>query len=349
MITRRRGEGGAVEPGVTRSRGALEAGVTRRAFLASVPAAIVAAGCRSSYDSSIFPRPGRAAVGLFPAADYDEDLADVIARGLRELSIDVRGRSVLLKPNLVEYEAAQAINTHALVVAGAVVALRRAGAREVVVGEAPGHRRDIEYLLTSTDLFDHLRELKTRFVDLNHDDVREVKLAAQYTGLGSLALPASVLAADLVVTMPKLKTHHWAGMTCAMKNLFGTIPGAVYGWPKNILHLHGIDASILDIAATVRPGLAIVDGIVGMEGDGPIMGRARRVGFIGMSTDVVAMDATCARVIGIDPAKLPYLRTAGEFLGQFAADQIDQRGESPARYRGDFDLIPTRQHLRLGA
>ena len=326
--------------------------ITRRAFLASVPAAVVAAGCRAapeSSDSSASTRPGRAAVGLFPAADYDVDLADVIGRGLRELSIDVRGRSVLLKPNIVEYEAGQAINTHALVVTGAVVALRRAGARDVVVGEAPGHRRDIEYLLTSTGLFDHLRELKTRFVDLNHDDVREVKLAGQFSGMGNLAMPVSVLAADLVVTMPKLKTHHWAGMTCSMKNLFGTIPGAVYGWPKNILHIHGIDASIVDIAATVRPGLAIVDGIVGMEGDGPIMGRARRVGFVGMSTDVVAMDATCARVIGVDPEKLPYLRTAGEFLGQFAAEQIDQRGEPPARYRADFDLIAPRQNLRLRA
>ena len=75
--------------------------------------------------------------------------------------------------------------------------------------------------------------------------------------------------------MPKLKTHHWAGMTCSMKNLFGVVPGAVYGWPKNVLHQHGIDDSIVDLVATVRPGLTIVDGIVGMEGDGPDHGHAK--------------------------------------------------------------------------
>ncbi len=379
MITRRRGDRAGGQDGITpshegdqrtsapapglqrRGRDCGEApwtsakypvGVSRRAFLATVPAALALASCRSApppYAASTFTRPDRSAVGLFPAASYDVDLADVIARGLRELAVDVRGRSVLLKPNMVEYESGKAINTHPLVVAGAVVALRRAGAREVVVGEAPGHRRDVEYLLTSTGLFDQLRELKTRFVDLNHDDVREVPLLGQFSGLGRLALPVSVLAADLVVTMPKLKTHHWAGMTCAMKNLFGIVPGAVYGWPKNILHIHGIDASIVDIAATVRPGLAIVDGIVGMEGDGPIMGRSRPVGFIGMSTDIVAMDATCARVIGVDPAKLAYLQHAGQFLGHVDPSRIDQRGERPARYRGDFDLIPLRQGLRLEA
>jgi uncharacterized protein (DUF362 family) len=299
------------------------------------------------FDEAAFNVPRTSAVGLFPAASYSVDLADVIARGLRELGIDVRGRSVLLKPNMVEYEAGQAINTHPLVVAGAAAALRRAGAREVMVGEGPGHRRDVEYLLISTGLSDHLRELRVPFVDLNHDDVREVALRSWFTGLRSMALPASVLRADLVVSLPKLKTHHWAGMTCSMKNFFGVVPGAVYGWPKNLLHVKGIHASILDLVATVRPGLTIVDGIVGMEGDGPIMGRARPVGFIAMGTDLPAVDATCARVIGIDPAKVTYLNAAGNFLGNVRSDRIDQRGERIERYRVDFELIDERKQLRL--
>jgi uncharacterized protein (DUF362 family) len=287
-------------------------------------------------------------MGLFPAENYGVDLADVITRGLTELRVDVRGRSVLLKPNLVEYEAGQTINTHPLMVAGAITALRRAGAREVVVGEGPGHRRDVEYLLTSTGLAEHLRELRTPFVDLNHDDVREVALRSWFTGLRSMALPTSVLRADLVVSMPKLKTHHWAGITCSMKNFFGVVPGAVYGWPKNLLHVKGIDASILDLVATVRPGLTIVDGIVGMEGDGPIMGRARGLGFVAMGTDLTAVDATCARVIGIDPHKVVYLNAAGNFLGNVAPDRIEQRGERPDRYQTSFELIDERKHLRLG-
>jgi len=319
--------------------------LSRRAFLSLPLAAAVGAACRRSnppFVASDFVMPDRSAVGLFPAVDYRVDFADVIGRGLAELQVDVAGRTVLLKPNLVEYEAGQAINTHPLVVAGAAAALQRAGAAEVMVGEGPGHRRDIEYLLTATGLFDQLRDARITFVDLNHDDVREVPLRSWFTGLRSIALPVSLLRADLVVSMPKLKTHHWAGITCGMKNLFGTVPGAVYGWPKNILHIRGIDGSILDLAGTIRPQLTIVDAVTGMEGDGPIMGQARPLGFVAMGTDVVAVDATCARVIGLDPAKIVYLNAAGHYLGNVAERQIDQRGEDPARYRTHFLTINDR-------
>ena len=205
------------------------------------------------------------AVGLFPASDYSADFADVIYRGFQELGVSLRGERVLLKPNMVEYEAGTAINTHPLVVAGAAVACRRAGAAEVVVGEGPGHRRDIEYLLASTGLDDRLREERIRFVDLNHDDVRMVPLRSSFTGMREIALPVELLRSSFVISMPKLKTHHWAGITCSMKNLFGTVPGAVYGWPKNLLHFHGIPNSILDLVATIRPQFAIVDAV---DGDG---------------------------------------------------------------------------------
>jgi uncharacterized protein (DUF362 family) len=322
--------------------------VTRRTFL-TLPLAAALACQRSSppFVESEFRVPHSSPMGFFPAASYDVDLADVIFRGLRELAIDVRGLSVLLKPNIVEYEQGMAINTHPLVVGGAVEALRRAGAREVRIGEGPGHRRDIEYLLTSTGLFDYARELQAPFVDLNHDDVREVPTRSWFTGMRSVALPVSVLAADLVVSMPKLKTHHWAGLTCSMKNFFGVVPGAVYGWPKNILHAKGIHASILDLVATVKPGLTIVDGIVGMEGDGPIMGKARPVGFIAMGADLPAVDAACARIIGLDPAKVPYLEAAGHFLGNTDPRRIEQRGEDPGRYRTDFEFIESWRDKRL--
>jgi uncharacterized protein (DUF362 family) len=326
--------------------------LSRRTFLSLPLAGLVGTACRRQgppFVESDFSLPARSAVGLFPAADYSVDLADVISRGLVELQVDVRGRSVLLKPNLVEYEATQAINTHPLVVVGAAEALLRAGAREIVVGEGPGHRRDIEYLLTSTGLLEHLTDAKIRFVDLNHDDVREVPLRSWFTGLRSMSLPVSVLRSDFVVSLPKLKTHHWAGMTCSMKNFFGVVPGAVYGWPKNLLHVKGIHASILDLVATIRPGLTIVDAIVGMEGDGPIMGTARPAGFLAMGQDLAAVDATCARVIGLDPAKMVYLDAAGHFLGNISERRIDQRGERIERFRTDFALIESMRSLRLGA
>jgi uncharacterized protein (DUF362 family) len=324
--------------------------ISRRSFL-TLPLAAAVASCRRPAPplvQSDFALPARSSVGLFAAPDYGADFADVIGRGLSELGVDVGGKSVLLKPNMVEYEPGETINTHPAVVVGAAIAFRRAGAGRVLVGEGPGHRRDVEYLLTATGLYAHLQDERIAFVDLNHDDVREVPLRSWFTGMRSLALPESVLNADLVVSMPKLKAHHWAGMTCGMKNLFGTLPGAVYGWPKNILHFHGIDASILDLASTIRPGLTIVDAVVGMDGDGPIMGRAHPLGFVAMGTDVVAVDATCARVIGVDPGKLVYLEAAGNFLGNVVARRIEQIGEPIDRFRSDFDLIDRMKHIRLG-
>lgn len=324
-------------------------GFSRRDFLGTLGVATALASCRRlPFDESHFIVPPRSAVALLPAPDYTADFADLISRGLDLLDLDhlIADRSVLLKPNMVEYEQESVINTNPFVVAGAAVALRRHGAREIVVGEGPGHRRDIEYLLTETGLYDHLHELGVRFVDLNHDEVHTVALGSDFTGFGTLALPRAVLNADLVVSMPKLKTHHWAGLTAGMKNLFGVVPGSVYGWPKNPLHIKGLTASILDLTATVRPGLTIMDGVVGMEGDGPIMGRPRAMGLVAMSSDVVAVDATCARVMGIEPTKVPYLLVGGEYLGNIAAEKIDQRGEPIDRFQTQFDLIESMRSIR---
>src|SRR5688572_30328423 len=257
--------------------------LSRREFVAALALPIVTAGCnRRPYRRSDFWLPRRSVVELLPASSYDVDFGDLIGRGLSELGVTVHGRRVLLKPNMVEYEPGTAINTNPLVVAGAIAAFQRAGAAEVLVAEGPGHRRDTEYLLTRTGLYDHLCDHRVRFVDLNEDDVEYVPLKSNFTGLDRLALPVSILRSDFVVSMPKLKTHHWAGMTAGMKNFFGTVPGAVYGWPKNILHIRGIHESILDLNATIRPHFSIVDAITAMEGDGPIMGRPRHAGFLAM-------------------------------------------------------------------
>ena len=146
--------------------------------------------------------------------------------------------------------------------------------------------------------------------------------------------------------MPKLKTHHWAGITCSMKNLFGVVPGAVYGWPKNLLHFRGIDESILDLVATVRPHLAIVDGVVGMEGDGPIMGTPKAAGVILMGRDVVAVDASAARVMGLRPERVRYLAEAARFLGHVDAARIPMRGEALERFVTPFEVLPQFAALR---
>jgi uncharacterized protein (DUF362 family) len=126
-----------------------------------------------------------------------------------------------------------------------------------------------------------------------------------------------------------------------MKNFFGVVPGAVYGWPKNLLHLRGIEHSIVDLVATLRPALTIVDAVTAMEGDGPIMGHARPMGFIAVGRDLPAVDATLARIIGLEPRKMPYLGLAGQYLGNIGEDRIEQRGEGVARYRARFAFPDT--------
>ena len=124
-----------------------------------------------------------------------------------------------------------------------------------------------------------------------------------------------------------------------MKNLFGVMPGMFYGWPKNVLHQEGIEESILDINATVKPHFAIVDGIVGMEGDGPIMGTPKHAGVLVMGRNLPAVDATCCRIMGIYPSNIRYLSKGNNRLGPINASDIHQRGESIASVRTNFELL----------
>jgi uncharacterized protein (DUF362 family) len=218
------------------------------------------------------------------------------------------------------------------------------------VAEGPGHRRDNEYLLDASHFTDVLRTTRTPYVDLNTDVVTRVALTSAYTGLDVLLLPRTVLDADLVISMPKLKTHHWAGITVSLKNMFGVIPGAVYGWPKNVLHWRGIDNSILDInAALPVRRFNIVDGIVGMEGNGPIQGTGRTTGVVVFGEDPVAVDATCARLMLIDPLRVPYLIEATRFLGNAEVERIEQLGERLEPYAQDFDVLQDLQAMKLRA
>lgn len=274
---------------------------------------------------------------------YDADLVPLILEGLTSLGIrrrEVRGQRILLKPNLVETALGHAhINTHPSVVVAAAEVFRRLDAAEVIVAEGQGHRRDSRLVLDESGMGDALREAGLPFVDLNHDDFVTAPNAGRWTALESLYLPQTLVRADWVVSLPKLKTHHWVGVTCAMKNLFGVMPGVVYGWPKNVLHYQGIPESILDINVTVRPALAIVDGIIGMEGDGPIMGSPKPAGCLLMGRNPVAVDATAVRVMGLNPYGISYLTAASGRLGPMHEWNIAQRGESIDAVRTRFAVI----------
>lgn len=325
-------------------------GLSRRQFLAAA-GAIALGGSATAGAMFLRRNEGgrRASVFIGRAASYDADLRSVVLAGLRELGVSrerVCGKRVLLKPNLVETARGVAhINTHPMLLIAAVEAFRSLDAADVVVAEGQGHRRDSWIVLEESGTLAAIDDIGARFVDLNHDMVERVPNRGGFTTLRELYLPRTLLGADWVVSLPKLKTHHWAGVTCSMKNFFGVMPGLVYGWPKNVLHWHGIPESILDINATVRPHLAIVDGIVGMEGDGPIMGAPRSVGAIVMGENLPAVDATCTRLMGLNPAGVAYLRHASARFGPIRSANIEQRGESIAALRQHFAVLD-KPHLR---
>src|SRR5436190_11697449 len=249
-------------------------------------------------------RPKRSRVAILHTDQYSDKLDELVYDGLRLFNLDVRRKSVLLKPNIVEYIPGRPVNTDTHLIGAAAEAFLRLDAASVTVGEGPGHHRDTDLLLHETGLGDQLAHRKIAFVDLNRDDLIKTKLQANYSGLGHLWLPRTVLASDFIVSMPKVKTHHWTGVTLSMKNMFGIIPGSRYGWPKNVLHWAGIHESILDICATVRPHFVIADAVIGMEGDGPLNGTARRMNQIVLSDDPVAADVMSARAIGVMPEQI---------------------------------------------
>ena len=107
------------------------------------------------------------------------------------------------------------------------------GAQKVFVAEGPGHRRDTFLVLEESGLADVLYEDRIPFFNLNDTEVYNVPNAGGKTALKTLTFSRLFKEVDWVVSLPKLKTHHWTGVTLAMKNLFGVMPGICYGWPKN--------------------------------------------------------------------------------------------------------------------
>jgi uncharacterized protein (DUF362 family) len=292
-----------------------------------------------------FKRPP-SRVAIRRAASYRADLTALLDETLGAFGLPVQGRAVLLKPNFVEPDPQGVINTHPAVVAAARECFLRLGAKTVIVAEGPGHERDTEGIVETNGLRHYLGPLADKFVDLNVDDVRLVRTGTRASQVKELYLPRTVLEADFVVSMPKLKTHHWAGVTLSLKNMFGIVPGSCYGWPKNALHWAGLTRSILDINSTVRPDFAIVDGIVGMEGNGPLQGVAKPCGLLVAGDDPVAVDATCARIMGLVPERIDYLAHAGLLLGHLKIENVKQLGESLESVRTPFVVLDAFKRLR---
>lgn len=250
-------------------------------------------------------------VGLALCPGYD-DVLDCLRDLWRQSDMpDVSGKRVLVKPNLIDVIEGHPATTAPQVVAAVVDLLTELGADRIVVGDGPGFRREAWPVAEAAGLAEALARRRTPFVDLNYDDPQPVVVGREwFLHERELWLPRHVREADLIVSVPKLKTHHWAGVSLSLKNLFGMVPGARYGWPKNMLHVNGIPLSILGIYAAIPSMVAVVDGIVGMEGDGPLFGTPVEHGLLALGADPVAVDGICAQLMGFDLEAIPHLALA---------------------------------------
>ncbi|MCI0360554.1 MAG: DUF362 domain-containing protein [Planctomycetaceae bacterium] len=292
----------------------------------------------------------KASVFIAKNQRYDASLVATIKGGLTSCGFvpeSVRGKRVLLKPNMVEpTRDCPHMTTHPAVIVAAAEVFRTWGAN-VTVGEGPGHIRDTEIALVESGVAGALESARLPFADLNYQEVAWTENAGRASKLKGLFFPQAVAQADLIVSLPKMKTHHWVGVTAAMKNLYGTIPGIKYGWPKNVLHHQGIPETVFDINASLPKTIAIVDGIDCMEGDGPIMGTMKPMGLVVVGVNPTAVDATVCRLMDVDPWKVPYLKLAADRLGPLDERLIEQRGEAWRPLASPFTVLDKPHLLRM--
>ena len=315
--------------------------MNRRRFLKNTLAAAGAAAAASGLVSAC-GKKSSPQVALVACPDYTQARRALEqAWSLLAEKPAVRGRRVLLKPNLIDYQAGLSINTDVAVIEAAIVLLKNLGAGAITVGESSGNRRDSRWVLEKSGVGKMLERHGVPFVDLNYDRVKEVPLKTNYGDLGKLYLPQTVLEAEMLISLPKMKCHHWTGVTLAMKNMFGTVPGVVYGWPKNILHWRNLHRIIVDLNATLPSHLCLLDGVVGMEGNGPLHGPTKKSGLLLLSNNALAADVAGLLLMGFNPHRLGYIQHAFKAkLGEIELEKIKVAGEKIASLAKNYQPPP---------
>jgi uncharacterized protein (DUF362 family)/Pyruvate/2-oxoacid:ferredoxin oxidoreductase delta subunit len=213
------------------------------------------------------------------------------------------GRNVLLKPNLLTDRTPDAsVTTHPEVVRPLIRLFKSAGAN-ITVADSPANVTNIEQVWDRTGFATLCREENVELVNMEKAGVENVA-----AGAFSLPIAKPILDADLLVSIPKVKTHVLTTLTGAVKNLYGAIPG----FRKAILHKERhLPREFAEVLAALyrvlKPRLSIADGIVGMDGDGPSNGTPYPLGLLLASTDAAALDMALCGLMGIPAKRVPYL------------------------------------------
>lgn len=218
------------------------------------------------------------------------------------------GQRVLLKPNLLRPSSPRnAVTTHPSLIRALAQMVRDIGA-EPIIGDSPS-LGPWPLLTRITGMADVAKATGARLVNL--DTPRAVRTPEGFS-FRVLEIAQEVFEVDVVINLPKLKTHTMTTLTLGVKNLFGCVPGM----RKSAWHLKaGTDRTffgelLLEIALLVKPALTILDAVWGMEGNGPTSGNPRFVGRILASPSPIALDRVVAEAIGLQPEEVPYLAPA---------------------------------------
>jgi uncharacterized protein (DUF362 family) len=205
----------------------------------------------------------------------------------------------------------------------AIADIVRALGAKAVIAESSAVGVDTEKVIQDSG-YRQLREMGYEVINLK----AAKKSVAMPTGNGKVFDTVDcwelVGRADVIISVPKLKTHDQTEMTCSIKKLKGLLTDKA----KKAMHQEGLFEGVIDLLAAVSPQLTVVDAIVCQEGVGPVFGKPVEMNLVLAGKDLVAVDATCARLIGFEPEEtLLTVNAAARGLGVMAADQIEVRGE----------------------
>ncbi len=262
---------------------------------------------------------------MMQPASY-EDLRPAIDRAFELFPVNLRGKKVLIKPNVLRAsEATEGIVTNPAVLQAVVEKVESAGPASLIVGDNPGlfdyGANENSFIKTGL-----MEACKGYYRNIGNDSV---KLPFNPAFMPSVSVSRAVTEADIVISLPKFKTHGLTVITGAIKNSYGILPGA----QKATLHkLSGgperFQEIVVDVFRLRVPDLFIVDAIVGMEGNGPASPELRDIGLVLASDNAVAMDAVIATMMGCQPGRLRFLQRAKELgLGDYDMKTIEVIGE----------------------
>lgn len=252
-------------------------------------------------------------VAIVRCPDYS-DTKKAIAEALKHIgsleNIIQPGNYVLLKPNILAADFPEkAVTTHPSVVASMCEFVLQAGGRPVV-GDGAGISRPgaTSKALKVSGIEEAARKAGAKVVNFETAGFTLVDVPDPLQ-FRKLYIANPVLEADVVISLPKLKTHELTYYTGAVKNFFGTLPLKC----RKEAHLLGkrdlFGEAVADLYSVIKPSFAVMDGIIGMEGNGPSHGKPINSGVILASQDCVSLDIVAAEMIGFDPLKIP--TTAG--------------------------------------